>query len=103
MFRSLIILFLISGVISVFGQKKTGKVRVDSSLLKKTSALLRRMDSLRVSDSLKRASLQLEIQNLKGSTNAKAREALEKKLRAVEQEDSVKKHMHLRRLRDLKE
>ncbi len=103
MFRLLIIFFLMFGVISVFGQKKTGKVRVDSSFLKKTSALLHRMDSLRVSDSLKRAGLQLEIQNLKGSTNAKTREVLEKKLRAVEQEDSVKKHMQLLRLSDLKE
>jgi small-conductance mechanosensitive channel len=74
----------------------------DSIHLDKATHLIRRMDSTKVADSLRRAALLAEIENLKGSEANRQREELLKKLREEEAEDSLRASMLTNQLNKLK-
>jgi small-conductance mechanosensitive channel len=74
----------------------------DSIHLEKTTNLIRRMDSIKVADSLRRAALLTEIENLKGSEVNRQREELLKKLREEEAEDSIRAARFVEQLNKLK-
>ncbi|MBL7874442.1 MAG: mechanosensitive ion channel family protein [Cyclobacteriaceae bacterium] len=62
----------------------------DSVHMEKTTLLIRRMDSIKVADSLRRASLLTEIENLKGTEANRQRQELLKRLKEEEAEDSIR-------------
>jgi len=62
----------------------------DSTQLEKTTDLLRKMDSIKVADSLRRSTLLKEIESLKGSEANKQKQALLKKLKEEQAEDSLR-------------
>ncbi len=66
------------------------------------AALLRKMDSTHLADSLKRLELLREIENLKGARTDKQRIALEQKLKEVNTQDSLRKVMQQAQLEKLK-
>lgn len=74
----------------------------DSIHMEKTTHLMRRMDSIKVADSLRRAVLLAEIENLKGSEANRQREELLKKLREEEAEDSIRAARFAEQLNKLK-
>lgn len=62
----------------------------DSVHMEKTTLLIRRMDSIKVADSLRRAALLTEIENLKGTEANRQRQELLKRLKEEEAEDSIR-------------
>lgn len=78
------------------------KRQTDSLANDKTATLLRKMDSTRVADSLRRALLLNEIDNLNGTETNRQREVLLKKLQEQQVEDSVRKALQLEELARLK-
>lgn len=74
----------------------------DSVLQHQTTVLMRKMDSTRQADSLKRVELMREIENLKGRNSNKQRELLLKKLRDTEQQDSIRRANQQEQLTKLK-
>ncbi len=72
---------------TVVAQKN--QVNKDSLKLEKAADLIRKMDSIKAADSLKRAALLEEIENLKGSAANKQKEELLKRLKQEEAEDSL--------------
>ncbi len=87
----------------VLGQKKdTLKQKNDSIALDKTTIYLKQMDSIHRADSMRRADLLSQIENLKGSASNRQREALLEKLKETEQEDSIKKENQYQQLEKLK-
>src|SRR5690606_31793797 len=76
--------------------------RQDSITYDKTTTLLRKMDSTRLADSIRRVELLNEIENLRGSEANRQREILLQRLRDEEVEDSVRKAHQLEELGRLK-
>lgn len=62
----------------------------DSVHMEKTTLLIRRMDSIKVADSLRRAALLTEIESLKGTEANRQRQELLKRLKEEEAEDSIR-------------
>jgi hypothetical protein len=87
----------------VVAQKKDSlKQKKDSIALDKTTIYLKQMDSIHLADSMHRIDLLNQIESLKGSATNQEREALLKKLKESEQEDSIKKETQKRQLAKLK-
>ncbi|MBP7558666.1 MAG: hypothetical protein KA821_20515, partial [Chitinophagaceae bacterium] len=80
--------FLLLLIVHLAVAQDTAKLK-DSIHLDKTTHLIRRMDSVKVTDSLRRATLLAEIESLKGSEANWERQTLLKKLREEEAEDSL--------------
>lgn len=72
------------------GQDSLAQTKKQDSLnLEKTTSLILKMDSIKQADSLRRASLLKEIENLKGNEANKQRAILLKKLKDEQAEDSL--------------
>jgi len=71
-------------------------------LYQEPAALLKKMDSTHLADSLKRLELLREIENLKGARTDKQRIALEQKLKEINTQDSLRKVMQQAQLEKLK-
>jgi small-conductance mechanosensitive channel len=83
-------------------QTDSVKQKKDSVALDKTTIYLKQIDSIHRADSMRRAELLSQIENLKGSASNRQREALLKKLKEAEQEDSIKKETQYQQLEKLK-
>lgn len=87
----------------VRAQDSLAKAQVrDSIAASKTTVLLRKIDSTRIADSLKRMVLLKEIEDLKGSASNKQRQELLARLKIEEAKDSVRKAQQLNELARLK-
>jgi small-conductance mechanosensitive channel len=93
--------FLLLLIVHLAVAQDTAKLK-DSIHLDKTTHLIRRMDSVKVTDSLRRATLLAEIESLKGSEANWERQTLLKKLREEEAEDSLRAVMFAEQLAKLK-
>src|SRR6478736_4079365 len=79
---------LLWGLISMLAQPLHGQ-SVDSTDLPRVARLMQQMDSTHKADSLRRVALQAEIQALTGSQQARHRDALMAKLKAMVTQDSL--------------
>lgn len=82
--------------LSLAGQGK------DSLAIDTNAFVIRQLNNVRLSDSLKRVELLREIESLKGSSSNKQREELQQKLKEVEREDSIKTQKRNAQLAKLK-
>lgn len=76
--------------------------KTDSINLQKTTSLILKMDSIKMADSLRRAALLEEIENLKGSEANKQREVLLQRLKEEHADDSIRKVLLHQQLTSLK-
>lgn len=94
-------IFLLLLIVHLATAQDTAKTK-DSIHLDKTTHLIRRIDSVKVTDSLRRATLLAEIERLKGSDANRERQSLLKKLHEAESEDSLKAARFAEQLTKLK-
>jgi small-conductance mechanosensitive channel len=97
-----LIIILWLPVLAAAQKKDSIKQKKDSIALDKTTIYLKQIDSIHRADSMRRADLLSQIENLKGSASNRQREALLKKLKEAEQEDSIKKENQYQQLEKLK-
>ncbi len=102
--KNIVTLILILCISVAVSAQKNDSVnqKKDSISLDKTTVYLKQIDSIHRADSMRRAVLLMQIENLKGSASNQEREALLKKLRESEQADSLKKLAQNQKLEKLK-